>query len=832
MAADTASKPPQVAEVVERLRERFAGADDVRWVEHLQARPANFCNEPPQLHEKIVTHLKKSGVWPLYSHQKAAIDSILLREHTVISSSTASGKTLCYNLPVLDAMLRSESGHALYLFPTKALTQDQHRGLTELIDDLDIKLETGIYDGDTEPVTRRRLKRSGRIILTNPDMLHASILPHHGSWAGLFANLSHVVIDEIHTLRGIFGSHVSNVLRRLRRIARHHGSEPVFIGASATVSNPGEHAERLLNLPVEVIADDGAPRGSKTVVLWNPPLFTRDDGTRFRKGPSSVAVRLLPELIRKGIKTICFGRTRNTIELILRYIRERASRSPQQREISEKIEAYRGGYLPSERRSIESQLFNGDLQGVVSTNALEMGIDIGGLDGCLIVGWPGSVCSFLQQSGRAGRRLGESLVILIAGQDPIDQYFMRHPEALFRCNPESAVIEGENPYIRVRHLVCAAYELPITAEETDLFGKDLVPMVSLLAEEGKLKEDDGKWFHHLEGYPAAQLKLRTASDENFTILELGSERIVGELDYVAAMLSLYEGAVYIHRTETHIVEEMDWVNRIVKIRATATGYYTQALCQKRVTCHDQWGSKEIDGGRLRLVEVDVRTRVTGYKKVRFHTVENIGFGQIDLPPIELDTVSMELDISRPTVLAAEKFGADFFRSGMFGVARLLRDLLAIRTMCDPGDIDTHVEGTTIHLYDLYPGGIGYSEVGFERYQEVLEDTLEAVVDCPCEAGCPSCVLPGASRIESYLDPDLLEYPYPKEATRFLLHRLLGLPDHVPTFKGVPVTCAPLPAIPVPALPVETERKVRKAIAGIGDGVSKGSGSHGGERRWR
>ncbi|HIN80127.1 MAG TPA: DEAD/DEAH box helicase [Planctomycetes bacterium] len=822
----------EIAEVLKGLRERFSSAGDVRWVETLEARQARFCDEPPQLHPRILQHLQNSRRWPLYSHQQRAIGSILEGQHTVVSSSTASGKTLCYNLPVLDAILRSEKAHALYLFPTKALTQDQHRGLAELLDALELRLETGIYDGDTDPVTRRRLRKSGRVILTNPDMLHAAILPHHGFWAGLFANLRYVVIDELHSLRGIFGSHVANVLRRLRRIARHHGSDPIFIAASATISNPGEHAERLIGVPVEVISDDGAPRGRKTVVLWNPPIFTRDDGTRFRKGPSSVAVRLLPELVAKGVKTICFGRTRNTVELILRYIREGAAGSRDRREVSERIEAYRGGYLPSERRRIESQLFSGELGGVVSTNALEMGIDIGGLDGCLVVGWPGSVCSFLQQAGRAGRRLGDSLVILIGGQDPIDQYFMRHPEALFERNPENAVIEGENPYIRVRHLVCAAYELPMSREEEDLFGEDLIPMLSLLSEEGRLREDAGRWFHHLDGYPAAEFKLRTASDENFTILELGSDRIVGELDYVAAMLSLYEGAVYIHRTETHIVEEMDWVNRIVKIRATPTGYYTQALCQKKVTCGEEWGRSEVEGALLRLLEVAVRTRVTGYKKVRFHTVENVGFGQVDLPPIELDSVSMELDLSRETVLATEQFGPDFLQSGMHGMARLFRDLLAIRAMCDPGDLDTFIEGSVIHIYDLYPGGIGYSEVGFERYPELLDDTLEAVLDCPCDAGCPSCVLPGYSRVETYLEPSLVEYPYPKEATRFLLHRLLGLPDHVPCLEAVQVAISPSPELPAPALDERTERKVRKAIVGIGRGMRTSRARPDGESRSR
>ncbi|MFQ5654266.1 MAG: DEAD/DEAH box helicase, partial [Planctomycetota bacterium] len=659
------------------------------------------------------------------------------------------------------------------------------------------------------------LRKRGRIILTNPDMLHAAILPHHGGWAGLFSQLRYVVVDEVHTLRGIFGSHVGNVLRRLRRITRHHGSEPTFIAASATVANPGQHAERLLGVPVTVVADDGAPRGPRSVVLWNPPLAHREDGTTFRKGAPSVAVRLLPELVRQGVKTICFGRTRNTVELILRTIRERSRGRPGGKDVAERVEAYRGGYLPNERRAIERRLFDGDLGGVVSTNALELGIDIGDLDCCLIAGWPGSVCSFLQQAGRAGRRDGGSLVFLIGGQAPVDQYFMRHPEALFERNPENAVIEWSNPYILVRHLVCAAYELPLGKTDEELFGKDLVPMLTLLGDDGKLKESGGRWHHVSDDYPAADVKLRSATDENFTIYELGAERIVGELDYVAGLFSLYKGAVYIHRTETFLVEVMDVENRLVKIRRTECGYYTQALSQKRVTVREEWESREGKAARCALAEVDVVTHLTGYKKVRFHTLENIGYGEIDLPSLELDTVALIIDLAPETVRAADPHGPDFLRSGLYGVARLFREMLSIRAMCDPGDLDTFIDGRRIHVYDLYPGGIGYSEIGYERTGAVLEATLEAVRDCPCAAGCPSCVLPGTTRVETRVEPSVLEYPYPKEAARFILHLLLGMEPYTPRLEGVPLASAEPPPAPARELDARTERKVRKVLERLG-----------------
>ncbi|MEM7262033.1 MAG: DEAD/DEAH box helicase, partial [Planctomycetota bacterium] len=697
-----------VPKVLEAVRRHVARSGEIRAIEAIPARDAQHATQPPDLDPRLLEHLQKTGVWPLYTHQAQAVEHVLARKHVVVASSTASGKTYCYNLPVLDSVLKGENAYALYLFPTKALAQDQMRTLGRLIDALDIKAEAGIYDGDTEPVMRQRLRKNGRIILTNPDMLHAAILPHHGGWAGLFANLRYVVVDEMHTLRGIFGSHVGNVIRRLRRICRHYGSDPIFIGASATIANPGEHAERLLGVDVEVVDQDGAPRGEKTYVLWNPPLFTRDDGTSFRRGAPSVAVRLLPELVRRGIKTICFGRSRNTVELILRYIRERARTKKTHEGVVPKVEAYRGGYLPSERRAIESRLFGGDLDGVVATSALELGIDIGGLDACVIAGWPGSVSSFLQQAGRAGRRNDSSLVFFVAGQEPVDQYFMRHPDAVFERSPENAVIEWSNPYIMIRHLVCAAYELPLGQADESLFGPDLLPMLRMLAEDGRLKETASQFYHVGQDYPAQEVALRTASDENFTIFEMGPERIVGELDYVAGMLSLYEQAVYIHRTETHLVERMDYVNKIVHIRKKETGYYTQALCQKQVTVRDEWERREIDGGQLSLGEVDVITHITGFKKVRFHTLENIGYGKLDLPPLELDTVSLYLDISDAIVRTTDEYGPDFFRSGMHGVARLFRQLLSIRAYCDPADLDTFIDGQRIYVYDLYPGGIGYS----------------------------------------------------------------------------------------------------------------------------
>ncbi|MCI0651551.1 MAG: DEAD/DEAH box helicase [Planctomycetes bacterium] len=801
---------------LDRIRRKVARAGEICAVHVEPPRAARFDDGDLALDPRVLEALRSRGMWPLWSHQGEAIRHVQAGRHVVVASSTASGKSLCYNLPVLDAMLGRDNAYALYLFPTKALSQDQMRALGAWIAQLGISAEAGIYDGDTEPVLRRRLRRNGRIIITNPDMLHASILPHHGGWGGLFRNLRFVVVDELHTLRGIFGSHAGNVLRRLRRLARHHGSDPIFIGASATIANPGAHAERLLGVPVEVVTGDGAPRGEKTYFLWNPPLVEGRDGELHRKGAPSVAVRLLPELVRSGAKAICFGRTRNTVELILRYVRERARERPGMDDVGARLEAYRGGYLPNERREIERKLFGGELGGVVATNALELGIDIGALDSCIIAGWPGSVASFLQQAGRAGRRNGASAVFLIGGQEPVDQYFMRHPAALFEQSPEHATAEWSNPYVLVRHLVCAAYELPLGEEDAAWFGADLRAILAVIGEEGRLKEADGRWYFVERGYPAAGVKLRSISDENWTIYELGAERIVGELDYVAGLFSLYEGAVYIHRTDTFLVELMDIENRIVKIRRMDTGYYTQALVQKSVTITEEWESKAVEQARLALAEVDVLSRLTGYKKVRFHSLENVGYGPVAVPPLELDTVALALDLEPSAIAECAPFGADFLSAGLHGLARLFREMLSIRAMCDPADIDTFIDGKRIYLYDMYPGGIGYSEVGYEQYAAVLEATLEALVQCPCRAGCPSCVLPGSTRVETYMEPSILEFPYPKEAARFLLHMLLGRERYVPVLAGIPATLPASPQAPPPELDPRTERKVRKAIRRLED----------------
>jgi len=824
-------------ELIERVSREVirhpSRSDQIRLVHDQPARDAQFRPLPARLHPRWRPYLERHGIRELYSHQAEAIDLALDGENVLVVTGTASGKTLCYNMPVLDGFMTREAvpsesvgdadarpapqrpgGYALYLFPTKALAQDQMRVLSQMLSELELGIEAGVFDGDTPPPMRRKLRQRGRLILTNPDMLHQSILPHHGGWAGLFAGLEWIVVDEIHSLRGIFGSNVACVLRRLRRIAAHYGARPRFLCASATVANPQEHAQRLLGEPVRVVSQDGAPSGAKRFVLWNPPLFRRPDGSQGRKGPVSVATRVLPDLLRRGVRTICFAGARNTVELILRYTWDRLKSNRTTRPLAAKLEAYRGGYLPQERREIEGRLFRGDLLGVVSTNALELGIDIGGLDACLLVGYPGSVASFLQRSGRAGRRAQSSLVVYIASQAPIDQYFMRHPETFFERSPERAIIESENPYILTKHLICAAYELPLGEDDAAYFGDDLGGILRLLAEADRLREADGKWYHSDRDFPAKRVRLRTVGEENFTIYELNEAKIVGELDYVAALLSLYEGAVYIHRSETAVVEELDVENQIARIRKQDTGYYTQALEQKRVTVDEEVESAEWRIARLSVGDITVETRITGFKKVRFHTVENIGYGDVELPPIVLETVSLWLDLPDDLVEVAMQYGADFFHSGIQGIGRVFSQLMPFFVMADPGDVDYFIDGRRIYVYDLYQGGIGYAEKGHEIFETVLEATLEHTVECECDAGCPSCVLPASSRYEIHSESNVLEYPFPKEATRFLLHALLEKEPYKPRLEPTELGAPHRAVEPHVELDPKVARKVRRALRNI------------------
>ena len=636
------------------------------------ARPGRYADFAVQLDPRLAAALRARGIERLYSHQAAAVAAALRGEHVAIVTPTASGKTLCYNLPVLHTLLNEPSAHALYLFPTKALAQDQLAELNSLLATLQSSnkeeaIRVATYDGDTPKAERPRIRRSARLLITNPDMLHTGILPHHTRWANLFANLRYVVLDELHTYRGVFGSHVANVLRRLKRICEFHGSRPQFICCSATIANPQEHAERLLEVPVTLVDDDGSPKGEKHFLLYNPPLVNRELG--IRRSHLLEAQRIAGWLLDADVQTIVFARARLTVEILLTYLRDWVER--ERKEMREKrerrgtegaegtegvegmVRGYRGGYLPRQRREIERGLREGTVRGVVATNALELGIDIGQLSAAVLVGYPGTIASTWQQAGRAGRRMETSLAVLVASASPLDQYLVAHPDYLFERSPEQALIHPDNLVILLHHLRCAAFELPFAQGESFGAFSDVAALLDFLAEEGELHRSDEAWYWIGETYPAEAVSLRTASPDRFVIMtreqDDGEPRVIGEVDRFSVPLLLYEGAVYLHEGQTYLVEELDWEGQQAFVRAADVGYYTDASTSEQVQVLEV-GAQAQEGGAIKAHgEVLVKVKATGYRRIKRYTHENLGWGEIDLPEQEMQTTAYWLSFPEETV---------------------------------------------------------------------------------------------------------------------------------------------------------------------------------------
>ncbi|MFZ5915326.1 MAG: DEAD/DEAH box helicase [Chloroflexota bacterium] len=602
--------------------------------QRLPARPARLTDPPPGLDGRLLAALAARGIDRLYSHQAQAAEAALRGENIVVVTPTASGKTLCYNLPVLHALLGDPHARALYLFPTKALAQDQLDELGEFAAALDVRLPVDTYDGDTPSSRRPRVRREARIVVTNPDMLHTGILPHHTGWAEFFENLRYVVIDEIHAYRGVFGSHVANVLRRLGRICAFYGAQPQYLCASATVANPAEHAGRLIEAPVTLVDDNGAPAGEKFFIFYNPPLI--DESLGIRRGPVLEAQAVARRFLSADVQTIVFARARLTVEVLLTYLRDFAvneGRSP------ETVRGYRGGYLPAERRAIERGLRQGQVRGVVATNALELGIDIGQLAACVMTGYPGTVASTWQQAGRAGRTAEMSVAVLVAGGSPLDQYVVTHPRFFFERSPEHALIHPDNLVLLLNHLRCAAFELPFVKGEG--FGRfaDADTLLAYLAEEGVLIQSGGRWHWLSEAYPAAGVSLRTGGLDDFVILAVvdGETQSIGRVDYFGAPQTIHQGAIYIHEGQPYRVEQLDWEGRTARVSPAAVDYYTRASTTSDVQVIDV--AEEADAGATRKACGNVRviSRTTGYKKIRLYTHETLGWGEIDLPQQEMDT---------------------------------------------------------------------------------------------------------------------------------------------------------------------------------------------------
>ncbi len=627
-----------VTDALERLRLDPGLMSNITAWERIPARPASYADFPPALDARLVDALRQVGASPLYTHQAAAVEAALAGENVVVVTGTASGKTLCYNLPVLQSMLDEPEARALYIFPTKALAQDQTAALGQFLEVLGAaeRLPVRTYDGDTPRAARADVRQEARVLVTNPDMLHTGILPHHPRWADFLQNLRWVVLDELHVYRGVFGSNVANLVRRLRRLCRFYGAEPRFLLTSATIANPRELAEKLIEDNVVLIPQDldGSPRAEKHVLVYNPPLI--EPALGIRRAYTLETTRLAELFLREGVQTAVFARARMTTELLLGYVRDAYQHDGGE---SQAIRGYRGGYLPLERREIERGLRAGDVRGVVATNALELGVDIGQLGAAVVAGYPGTIASLWQQIGRAGRRSEVSAAILVASAAPLDQFIATHPAYMFQRSPEMGLINPDNLAILLRHLRCAVFELPFETNES--FGRfgSVAELLDFMAEEGDLHPSGGSYHWVADSYPAEGVSLRASSDETVVIqsMEDGRPRVIGEIDSATAPVLLHEGAVYIHEGRTFMVERLDWENALASVQPAELDYYTDAAERVELDVIEVYDAQENTPARKAHGWVQVTAQATSFRKVKRYTHETLGYGQIDLPPRSYET---------------------------------------------------------------------------------------------------------------------------------------------------------------------------------------------------
>ena len=733
-----------VTQLADQLRQDRSFMENVTRWEVLPARPAKTAPFPENMDPRIREVLGKKGIHALYTHQAQSLAATARGEDVTVVTPTASGKTMCYNLPVISAILKNPDARALYLFPTKALSADQVSELYEMIEQMGVDIKTYTYDGDTPAAARKAVRQAGHIVVTNPDMLHSGILPHHTKWVKLFENLQYIVIDEIHTYRGVFGSNLANVLRRLMRLCAFYGSHPQYILCSATIANPRELAQTLIGRPVTLVDENGAPMGEKHFVFYNPPVVNRQLG--IRKGAIPVTRAISGLLLKNGIQAITFARSRLTVEVLTRYLKDMV-RDPLGN--AGRVRGYRGGYLPSERREIERGLRAGRVDAVVSTNALELGIDIGALDACVLCGYPGTIASAWQQAGRAGRRQSASIVFFIASSSAIDQYIVTHPDYFLKKSPENALLNPDNLYILMSHFKCAAFELPF--EDGDGFGNapGTEGILDYLDEENILHHVEGRYHWSSEDFPASQISLRSAGDENFLIVDItdpARHRVVGEMDRFTAPMLLHENAIYMHEGRQFQVEKLDFDACKAFIRAVDVGYYTDADLNINLSLLDiEKEEQDARGTSTALGEIKVTALVTMFKKIKFDTHENLGFGHVRLPETDMHTTAMWWML--PDRLIQEIPG-DTLKNGMMGVANLMRIVCPLYLMCSPQDIavvyqvKSPITGEpTLILYDNCPGGIGLSQKAYSMRELLMEKALQVVNDCGCEYGCPSCVGP-------------------------------------------------------------------------------------------
>jgi len=745
--------------------------DQVVHVREIAARQAQYAEPKSPIPEPIFSILRRRNIHRLYSHQAAAIDAIAAGRDVVVVTGTASGKTLCYNLPVVSAILADPQTRAMYVFPTKALAQDQHGTLRRWAgeDDLDGALRPAVYDGDTPSHNRSRIRAKANVVLTNPDMLHVGILPYHGKWHGFLRNLRYIVIDELHTYRGIFGSHVAGVLRRLLRLCAHYGSRPQVVTCSATIANPLELAGRLTARRMTLIDNDGAPRGRKYFVLWNPPFLAADQVSR--RSANIEAVDILTELVRRRAQAILFAKARIVVELIYKYAADALAGED---DLAERIRPYRGGYLPNERREIERELFGGSLLAVAATNALELGIDVGALDAAILVGFPGTICSTFQQAGRAGRTTQDSLVVLVAYNEPVDQYIMRHPEFLFGASNEHGVIDPDNPHILEGQISCACFEKPLTADDEQYFGTLGTKVAEILAQDGDVQAIDRRYYWSSSEMPFRRVNLRTISDDTYAIADAAAGgKIVGSVDSISAPELVYPGAVYLHEGQSYLVKDLDLEAKVARVEPTDVDYYTQPVLANSCRLGRPAERKAYLDGEMFFGPADVTWRTTAFRKIRYYTMELIGQGALDLPAQTLSTTGMWWTVSQEMLADIGAAGYNPVEA-LVGVRNLMLAALPSLAMCDRRDISGMVDSAnlgrpTVFVYDRYMGGLGFAQCGYELIDDWLAVAARMVRECPCLDGCPSCVGLPQIRPPIHHDPDLTGgYPVPNKAAAILL----------------------------------------------------------------
>ncbi len=743
-----------------------------------------FLNFPDELSSDVVKIYNQKGIEKLFSHQAKAIKEILKGKNVVVSTPTASGKTLIYNSVTLDAITRNPSSKSLYLFPTKALSQDQLSELFELNKLMGDKVGLYTYDGDTPQSMRKAIRKQAQIVITNPYMMHSGILPHHTKWINLFENLKYIVIDELHCYTGVFGSHMANIIRRLKRICDFYGTKPIFIMSSATISNPKELAEKIVEQDVELIDNNGAPRGEKYLVFFNPPVVNKQLG--IRRSYVSVARQVAGIFLKNGLQVITFANSRLITEVLVKYLKNDFEKNVTD---SGKVRGYRGGYLPKKRREIERGLRKGEIIAVVSTNALELGIDIGSLDVAVLAGYPGTITSTWQRIGRAGRRSSKSVGVLVSSSSPVNQFIVNHPEYFIEKSPEIGRLNPDNLTILLDHIKCACFELPFVKGEN--FGnEDLEEILNFLSKNNVLFQNKDKWFWTEEGYPADAVSINRISSDNFVVVDrTGAEQVIAEVDFSSALETLHTKAIYMLEGEQYVVEEFDYENRKAYVRRSDADYFTDSITYTKISVLDIFDETQTKNYNFFYGDVHVFSQVVGFKKFKFFTNENVGAGDLQLPQQDMHTTAFWVSMKNELINAIDICPEEKIEA-ISGIAYLMRQISTVLLMCDIRDIGVSLEDNitkssinlnsirdkvmikekevlsnfepTIYIYDNYPNGIGLSETLYENVSEVFMKILDVIENCNCERGCPSCVGPPIKQEGNH-----------KQAAEFIIKLLLG-----------------------------------------------------------